>query len=109
MTETTRTEHRSEEVTIRMLSAEERPALELLAERDSSQAPAGTVIGGFAGGELIAAASLNGGATVADPFSRTAEVRSLLRRRVAQLRGTGSRGGGLFTMPPRLGRLTARG
>lgn len=97
----TETKIRNQEVTIRMLRGEERAALELLAERDSSQPPAGDVLGAFAGGELVAAASIGGSGTVADPFRRTDDVRALLARRVAQLRGDG--GGG-----PKLRGLFAR-
>ncbi len=109
MTQTTDTEMRTEELTIRMLRGEERVALETLAERDSATSPMGSVLGAFAGGELVAAASIESGEVIADPFRRTAEIRALLGRRVAQLRDPGGRGGGLFSLPPRMARLTARG
>ena len=64
----TATEMRNQEVTIRILRSEERLELERLAERDSAEAPAGSVLGAFAAGELVAAPSVDAGPVVADPF-----------------------------------------
>lgn len=75
-----------DEITIRMLRGEEREALAALSERDSATVPAGSVIGAFADGRLVAATSLEGGSLVADPFTPTAEAQDLLRGRAAQLR-----------------------
>jgi len=95
-------EMRSEELTIRMLRGEEHGALERLAERDSAPVPAGSVLGAFADGKLVAAAPIDGGGVVADPFRRTADVRALLSRRIAQVRGGGGRSRGHFPLPLRL-------
>lgn len=89
---------RNQDVTIRMVRAEEHPVLERLAERDSAAAPIGSVLGAFSGGELVAAASVDAGQVVADPFRPTANVRELLVERAAQLRGTGGHSGGLFAL-----------
>lgn len=83
----------SEEITIRMLRGEEREALVALSERDSATAPDGNVLGAFSGGELVAATSIDGGSTVADPFRPTDEVRSLLHGRAEQLRRAGGNHG----------------
>ena len=87
--------------TIRMIRAEEHSELERLAERDSAIAPAGSVMGAFSAGELVAAASVTAGTVVADPFQPTEHLRRLLVERVSQLRGTDGRSGGLFALPLR--------
>ena len=62
-------------------------ALRRLAQRDSKKtAPDGPVLGIEVEGELLAATSLSTGETVADPFSRTDELRRMLELRAAQLR-----------------------
>jgi hypothetical protein len=50
---------------------------------------------------LVAAASVDAGNVVADPFRPTEQVRALLVERVSQLRGTDGRSGGLFALPLR--------
>lgn len=89
--------HRShDEITIRLLTEADGPALARLAQRDSAPTPSGRVLGALSGGELLAALSLSQGTAVADPFAPTSELRSLLDRRAAQLRGRdGGRAGGL--------------
>ena len=90
------------EITIRMLFDDEDLPLARLAERDSAAVPAGRLLGAFVGGELVAARSITTGAEIADPFTRTDEVRALLKGRAKQLAGRfGSTGTG------RLRRLTA--
>ena len=76
------------EITIRRvdLTDEDRGALLRLAERDSSAAPSGPVLGLEIEGSLIAAVSLNTGEAIADPFSRSAELRNLLELRAVQIR-----------------------
>lgn len=89
---TDRNDH--EEITIRRLDGSYRDALVRLAERDSSPAPKGPeVLGAVVEGELIAATSVSGGDTVADPFTHSAGARALLERRAAEIRRA-SRGGG---------------
>ncbi len=91
-----------EAITIRRLDGADRDALVRLAERDSSSAPKGPeVLGAVVEGELIAATSVAGGDTVADPFTHSARARALLESRAAEIRRA-SRGGG------RLKRLLGR-
>ncbi len=94
------------EITIRRvdLTDEDRAELARLAERDSSAAPTGPVLGLEVEGSLLAAVSLSTGETIADPFSRTAELRKLLGLRVAQLRRRdGKRKRGLGKRRPAVG------
>jgi hypothetical protein len=100
----TETEMRNQDVTIRMVRAEEHSVLEKLAERDSAVAPIGSVLGAFSAGELVVAASVDAGNVVADPFRPTEQVRALLVERISQLRGKGGRSGGLFALPLRTAR-----
>ena len=95
----TRTE---DEIGIRMLSEKDRDEVARLAERDSAPAPTGRVLGASLDGRLVAAISLSTRVIVADPFIRTAELQTLLRRRAAQLDGS-HRGSG-----PSLGILSRR-
>jgi hypothetical protein len=75
-------------VTIRRLGAADRESLERLAERDSSRAVAldDDVLGAEVEGALLAAISLASGKLIADPFSRTSELRAMLELRARQLR-----------------------
>jgi hypothetical protein len=73
-----------------------------LAELDSAYVPAGPVLGVEVEGRLLAAIAIDTGKVFADPFSRTSELRSLLKLRAEQLRDRhGARG-------RRRSRLTAR-
>jgi hypothetical protein len=72
-------------VTIRLADAGDATAIARLAALDSAPAPAGEVIIGLVDGEPWAALSLTGGAAVADPFQRSAEVVALLRERARLL------------------------
>ena len=81
------------EITIGMLKEEHADELRTVAERDSSEVPAGMVIGARVDGRLVAARSVSHGHAVADPFVHTASVQRLLAERVSQIRGT--RTGGL--------------
>ena len=71
---------------IRRLSAADAPSVARLADLDSAPVPHGPLLGIEVEGKLVAAVSLDGGESIADPFSRTAEVRALLELRAAQLR-----------------------
>lgn len=85
-------------ITIRRLDDADAEALMHLAALDSATLAGGhaTERGEWLGveveGRLLAAASLDGERTLADPFSRTDELRALLELRVAQLRGREPRG-----------------
>ena len=75
-------------VTIRRLSESDadRLALAMLTERDSGESLDGPILAAEVEGSVLAAISLSDGRILADPFSRTAELRSLLELRAAQLR-----------------------
>jgi hypothetical protein len=102
-------------IQIRLLAAEESPELRRLAERDTAELPLHPVLGGIVAGRLVAAHSLATDQSIADPFRRTAEIRSLLARRARELReggpdrrllgrvwrGLGSFGGRRATAPAR--------
>ena len=83
-------------VTIRRLEERDAPALARLAGLDSEGALELPALGAEVEGNLLAAISLVDGRTVSDPFSRTAELRSLLELRARQIRGRSPRppGGG---------------
>jgi hypothetical protein len=78
-----------EDVSVRRLDhrPSDRAALEYLADLDSSQLLSGEVLGAELDGALVAAISLSTGEVIADPFTRTDQIRSLLELRAAQLRG----------------------
>jgi hypothetical protein len=75
-------------VTIRRLtdSDDDGAALGRLAQLDSGAELGGQVLVAEVEGSILAAISVAGGEVLADPFSRTAELRSLLELRAAQLR-----------------------
>jgi hypothetical protein len=77
------------EIAIRSLSDEDGPALQRLAQLDSASVPAGHLLGVMVDGELRAAASIDTGRSIADPFIPSDELRVLLAERVSQLRGRG--------------------
>lgn len=80
-------------VTIRRvdIGASDRVKLAALAELDSRGMPSGAVLGAEVRGHLLAAISLDTSDVVANPFSPTQELRSLLELRAAQLRGRGAK------------------
>lgn len=75
-------------MTIRRMDLTEvdRKAVEELAARDSSASLEAPVLGIEVEGTLLAALSLSSGEAVADPFSRTDELRAMLELRAAHLR-----------------------
>ncbi|HXV52759.1 MAG TPA: hypothetical protein VD765_05980 [Solirubrobacterales bacterium] len=74
-------------MTIRRLDLTDRDleALEKLAELDSGEALEGAVLGIEVEGRLLAAIEIETGKVIADPFSRTSELRALLKLRASQL------------------------
>jgi len=75
------------DVTIRFAYLEDRPALERLRELDSRRLPGGPLLVAEMQGTIRAAVELWGVGLVADPTVPTADLVSLLRHRVYQLRG----------------------
>lgn len=71
---------------IRHLDGDDLAAAKRLAQLDSTPLPEGDLLGALVEGRLLAAISLTSGESIADPFSRTAELRALLELRAAQLR-----------------------
>jgi len=72
-------------VTLRYAAAADADGLDVLAQLDSALAPAGPALVAEVDGRLRAALPLDGGAPIADPFHRGAELIELLRLRAAQL------------------------
>ena len=83
-------------ITIRRLGPGDETAIERLVQLDSQNRPAGDLMGIEVEGRLLVAASTETGESVADPFSRTAELRALLEVRIAQMKGGGKRPQGRF-------------
>ena len=80
------TEIHADAISIRRLGDEDLAAVERLAQLESRRPPEGTLLGVEIEGRLLAALSLASGESIADPFSRSAELRALLELRAAQLR-----------------------
>jgi hypothetical protein len=87
-------------ITIRRydLAESDQAALAKLASLDSRTALEGHVLGAEVEGRLLAAISMETGEVIADPFSRTSEMRAMLKLRRAQLeqRYDGHSGSRLF-------------
>ncbi|HEY6772308.1 MAG TPA: hypothetical protein VI035_07640 [Solirubrobacterales bacterium] len=79
-------------IEIRLLGLEDGGAIARLAELDTTDPPASPLLGAIVDGRLLAAHSLATGASIADPFRHTAEIRSLLAEKVRQARGDHDRG-----------------
>lgn len=79
-----------DELVIRRATDADAALLRRLAALDESPVPNGPVLVAEAGGRLLAAQPLDGGEPVADPFSPSADLVSLLAVRAAQLRGEDS-------------------
>jgi hypothetical protein len=88
-------------VEIRLLGLEDGAAVARLAQLDTTEAPASPLLGAIVDGRLLAAHSVATGASIADPFRHTAEIRSLLAERARQLSG-GRDGGPLKRLRGRL-------
>jgi hypothetical protein len=73
-------------ISIRRLGGDDLAEVERLAQLDSRRPPEGALLGVEIEGRLLAAISLTTGESMADPFSRTGELRALLELRAAQLR-----------------------
>jgi hypothetical protein len=71
---------------IRAARGSDGESLRRLAELDSARVPTGDVIVAEAEGAVVAAHSPTTGATIADPFRRTADVVELLELRGSMLR-----------------------
>jgi hypothetical protein len=78
-------------LTIRHATATDLPALERLAALDSRRIPSGELFVAEAEGRLLAAASLDTGAVIADPFEHTASIVELLRVHANAVRPTAPR------------------
>jgi hypothetical protein len=72
-------------VVIRAAGDADRAALRRLAQRDSSEVPAGELLVAELDGELRAAVALESRRAIADPFRPTAELVELLGARADQL------------------------
>ena len=72
-------------VTIRPATDADARAIAHVAALDSSESPRGSVLVATDHAGIVAALGLEDGSVVADPFSRTADVVDLLRRRARQL------------------------
>src|SRR3954447_19663720 len=78
-------------VSIRWTDSDDDGRLTAVAARDSQRLPDGPWLVAEIEGEALAVLSLDSGSFVADPFSRTVELRALLELRAGQLRGRVSR------------------
>jgi hypothetical protein len=72
-------------ISIRFATHDDAPALEWVAQRDSRRLPAPPHLVGEVDKRIVVVLSLASGAAVADPFTRTAELREMLAVRAAQL------------------------
>ena len=72
-------------ISIRLAGDGDRRSLAHLAALDSARVPQGPVLVALVDGEPWAALALVGGAVIADPFRRTADVVALLQARAAHL------------------------
>jgi hypothetical protein len=72
------------DLTIRRSTQSDRRSLERLAALDSRALTEGPHLVAEAGGELVAALPLGGGAAIADPFTQTARAVELLQVRTAE-------------------------
>ena len=72
-------------ISIRLASEADNASLLRLAALDSAPAPHGEVLVADLCGEIVAAHSVAGSRTIADPFRPTADVGALLELRAGQL------------------------
>lgn len=86
------------EITIRAAHADDSRSIARIAGRDSRRVPQGRLLVAVVGADIRAAISLDDGATVADPFHRTAELVEMLRLRSRAVgRRFGAKGDSLST------------
>jgi len=74
-----------EDVTLRLCTVQDDPALERLAQLESRELPGGRFVVAEVDGELVAAVPVAGGPAFADPFRKTAHLVPLLQARARQL------------------------
>jgi hypothetical protein len=86
-------------ISIRRLGGDDLAEVERLAQLDSRRPPEGALLGVEIEGRLVAAISLATGESLADPFSRSGELRALLELRAAQLRRRENRRGRMRHLP----------
>jgi hypothetical protein len=77
------------EIEIRLLGRGDGAAVARLAQLDTASPPPSPLLGAIVDGRLLAAHSLGTGESIADPFRRTAEIRTLLAERAGQVRSEG--------------------
>ena len=74
-----------QEISIRFATDHDVPAIELVAQRDTRRPPAPPHLVAEVDGRILVAHSLTSGEAVADPFTRTEELRTMVAVRAAQL------------------------
>jgi hypothetical protein len=85
--------HADVPVSLRLCTVHDNPALDRLAALESRPLPTGSFVVAEIGGKIVAAAPLDGGVPLADPFFATAHLLPLLRLRVRQIDGGAHRRG----------------
>jgi hypothetical protein len=75
-----------EAVTVRLARSGDADAVLRLSELDGRRAPSGSLLVAEVGGAVLAARSLENGASMADPFRPTAQLSELLELRANHLR-----------------------
>ena len=73
------------EISLRLASAADQRALRRIADRDSAPIPPAPCLIAARDGEVLAGRSLRNGHAIADPFTETAGLASLLARRAGEL------------------------
>jgi hypothetical protein len=76
----------ADRIVLRETRARDHAAVRRIAQLDSAKEPSSPSLVAEIDGEIVAAAPIDGGAPVADPFRPTADVIVLLERRARQLR-----------------------
>jgi hypothetical protein len=76
----------ADRIVLRRTRARDHAAVRRIAQLDSAKEPSSPSLVAEVDGEIVAAAPIDGGHPVADPFRPTAEVVVLLERRARQLR-----------------------
>ena len=73
-------------IVIRSAADADAPAIDRLGLLDGHRLPAGERLVAEAGGQILAAAEVSSGATIADPFKPTGAIAQLVAMRAQQLR-----------------------